>query len=69
MNPRVKKLFGTGVLIAGLCAYVLGAIAIADFVPKHWLVQLVFFAIAGIGWSLPAIPLIKWMNAEPKRRR
>jgi hypothetical protein len=66
MNPRLKKLVGTGVLLAGLVVYVLGAVALADFVPKHWLIQLLFFAVAGIGWSLPAMPLIKWMNAEPK---
>jgi hypothetical protein len=68
MNPRIKKLVGSGVMLAGLFAYVLGAIALADAIPKHWLAQLLYFAVAGIAWSLPAIPLIKWMNAEPKRR-
>ncbi len=66
MNPRIKKLIGTAVMLAGLGAYVLGAIAIADLVPKHWFLQLIYFALAGIAWALPAIPLIKWMNAEPK---
>lgn len=69
MTPRVKKLIGTGVLLAGLVVYVLGAIVLADLVPKHWLIQLLFFALAGIGWSLPAIPLIKWMNADPNGGR
>lgn len=68
MNPRIKKLIGSGVLLAGLGAYVLGATALADFVPKHGLAQFLYFAVAGIAWALPAIPLIKWMNAEPKRR-
>ena len=68
MNPRLKKLIGSGVMLGGLFAYVLGAIALADMVPKHWLAQLFYFALAGIAWSLPAIPLIKWMNAEPKKR-
>lgn len=68
MNPRVKKLIGSGVMLAGLGAYILGAIALADFVPKHWLVQLLYFAAAGIAWAMPAIPLIKWMNSEPKKR-
>lgn len=66
MNPRIKKLVGSAALLAGLVAYVLGAIVVADFVPKHWLIQLLFYATAGIGWALPAIPLIKWMNADPK---
>lgn len=69
MSPRVKKLVGTIILLGGLMGYVLGAIVIADFVPKHWLIQLVFYALAGIGWALPAIPLIKWMNADPMERR
>lgn len=67
MTPRLKKLVGTAALLFGLCAYVAGAVALADFVPAHWLAQLLYFALAGIGWSLPAIPLIKWMNADPKR--
>ena len=62
MNPRIKKLVGAAALISGL-------VAIADFVPKHWIIQLLFYAIAGIGWALPAMPLIKWMNADPKGRR
>ncbi len=69
MTPRFKKLVGTAVLLGGLVAYVLGAIVIADFVPKHWLAQLLFFATAGIGWAFPAIPLIKWMNANAKGGR
>ncbi len=69
MNPRIKKLVGAAALISGLVAYVLVAIVIADFVPKHWIIQLLFYAIAGIGWALPAMPLIKWMNADPKGRR
>lgn len=68
MTPRVKKLVGTGVLLAGLGAYVLGAVALAEFVPGHWLAQLLYFALAGIGWALPAMPLIQWMNADPKQR-
>lgn len=66
MNPRLKKLIGSAALLAGLAGYVLGAIVVADFVPGHWLAQLLFFAVAGVGWSLPAIPLLRWMNAEPK---
>ncbi len=67
MAPRIKKLIGSGALLGGLFAYVLGAVALADAVPKHWLAQLLYFAGAGIAWAFPAIPLIKWMNAEPKR--
>ncbi|MDZ7627796.1 MAG: DUF2842 domain-containing protein [Parvularculaceae bacterium] len=69
MSPRIKKLLGSALMLIGLGAYVLGAIALADVVPKYWVAQLLYFAVAGIGWALPAIPLINWMNAEPKRRR
>jgi hypothetical protein len=66
MTPRFKKLIGVLLISALLFAWVIGAVTIADHVPAHWLAQLIFFAIAGVGWAAPAIPLIKWINAKPK---
>lgn len=66
MNARNKKLLGVLLLTGLLVVWVAGAATIADLVPAHWLAQLLYFAIAGVGWSAPAIPLIRWMNREPK---
>lgn len=65
MTPRNKKLLGVFLLTGLLVGWVAGAATIADLVPAHWLAQLLYFAIAGVGWAAPAIPLIQWMNREP----
>ncbi len=66
MNPSARKFVGMIALLAGLALYVVGAVVLADYVPKHWLLQLIYFAAAGIGWAAPAIPLLKWINAAPE---
>lgn len=68
MNPRIKKLIGTLILLAGLAVYI-GAVArIAEAIPKHWLAELLYFMVAGVAWAAPAMPLIGWMNREPEDR-
>ena len=62
MNPRLKKLFGTLAMLVFLFAYVAAALAVADHLPSHWAIQLVFYAVVGTAWGLPLIPLMKWMN-------
>ena len=62
MSARVRKLIGLFGLLAFLTAYVVVATKVADHVPKHWAAQLVFFVVVGIGWGLPILPLIAWMN-------
>jgi hypothetical protein len=31
-------------------------------VPENRALQMVFFVIAGTGWFIPILPLIKWMS-------
>lgn len=47
--------------IAGFLFYVVVVLVVADHVlALHWLVELVFFAVAGIAWVWPAKWLIAW---------
>jgi hypothetical protein len=47
--------------LAGFAAYVAGAVVLADrVVGAHWLVQLVYFLVAGMLWTLPARWLMLW---------
>ena len=47
--------------IAGFLAYVVLVLLAADHVRDlHWLVELVFFAAAGVAWVWPAKWLITW---------
>ncbi len=63
MNPRLRKLVGTFALFALVIAWSLVAMAIAQFPPifnNPWLAGL-YYVVAGVGWVLPAMPLVKWM--------
>jgi hypothetical protein len=62
MSARVRKLIGLVGILAFLAAYVATVAKIADYVPKQWAAQLAFFVVAGIGWGVPIMPLIGWMN-------
>ena len=63
MNPRVRKLIGTFALFALVIVWALVAMAIAQFPPifnNPWIAGL-YYMVAGVGWVLPAMPLVKWM--------
>lgn len=64
MNPRIKKLVGTLAILVFLVVYAAGAILLADVIPQHPAIDLVYFVVAGIGWILPIIPLMVWMNKD-----
>ncbi len=63
MPPRWRKAVGLLALLMGLLLYAGAVVALADLIPDHWLVDLVFFTIAGILWVFPAARLIRWMQA------
>ena len=42
--------------------FYMDAAKVADYVPKQWAVQLGFFIVVGLGWGVPILPLISWMN-------
>jgi hypothetical protein len=47
--------------VVGFVAYVVGVVTLADhLVDAHWLLQIVYFVVAGIIWAFPAAGLIAW---------
>lgn len=47
--------------IAGFCIYVMAAVALADQVQgRHWSLSVLYFALAGVLWVLPARWLMYW---------
>ena len=67
MSPRFKKLLGLFVLLPGMAAYLMAAMVLADRVPDHWLLRLIYFLVAGLAWAFPARWLMRWINAGPSR--
>ena len=68
MPQRLRKLIGTVVLVVFIIVYSLTAmtIAAAKLPGTSGLVQLVYYAVAGLMWAAPAAGLIWWMQ-KPDR--
>ena len=65
MTPRIRKLIGSLGMLVFLFAYVGGAAALGARLPDVFVLKLAYFAVAGVLWGLPLLPLIRWMNREP----
>jgi hypothetical protein len=68
MKIRTRKLIGAFALLALVAMWSLLAMALAQSVLTdiNGLVAVIFYVVAGLGWVLPAMLLIKWM-ARPDR--
>ncbi len=64
MPVRMRKLIGGIALIALVIVWALVAMAFAQ-VPaifENGLLSFVYYVLAGLGWVLPAMPLVSWMS-------
>ena len=68
MTIRTRKLVGAVALIALVIVWSLTAMALAQTVLTSisGLVATIYYVLAGLGWVLPAMPLIKWMSRPDK---
>jgi hypothetical protein len=64
MSIRTRKLIGTVALLALITVWALLAMALAQVIlpAADGAVALLYYALAGLGWVLPAMPLIAWMQ-------
>src|SRR5262249_18795325 len=70
MRMRTRKLVGTVALLALVTAWALIAMAVAQFAFRstNELAAWIFYAVVGLGWVLPAMPLISWMSRPDEGR-
>jgi uncharacterized protein DUF2842 len=70
MPIRIRKLIGTIALLLLACVWALLAMALAQSILTdiNGFVAVVFYVVAGLGWVLPAMPLIAWMQRPDKVR-
>jgi hypothetical protein len=68
MTIRTRKLIGTVGLLVLVCVWGLLAMALAQSVLTdiNGFVAAIFYVVAGLGWVLPAMPLISWMSRPDK---
>ncbi len=69
MPIRTRKLFGTiALLVLALVWSMMGmAIAQMPWLASSGLRQAIFYVVAGMGWVLPAMPIVSWMS-RPDRQ-
>ena len=64
MPIRLRKLLGAITLIVLVVTWTLLAMALAQsaVVQANGAIEVIYYVIAGLGWVLPAMPLIRWMS-------
>ena len=62
MTAHQRKAVGSVLTLLFLAGYIWAATVVGSFVPKAWWAQLAYYAVVGIAWGLPIVPLMYWMN-------
>ena len=62
MKARARKLIGLVGILAFLAFYVGLVLKASSYVPDHGPAQFAFYLVAGLGWGIPILPLLSWMN-------
>jgi hypothetical protein len=68
MTIRLRKLIGTIALLTLVIVWALVAMALAQPVlaTGNLVAEAAYYVLAGIGWVVPAMPLISWMSRPDK---
>ena len=71
MPIRLRKFLGTIALIVLVTVWALVAMALAQAPAIHnnAIVSVAYYVIAGLGWVLPAMPIVAWMGRPGIRDR
>ena len=67
---RLRKLLGTLALLVLVVVWALLAMALAQAPAIHdsSVLSVAYYVIAGIGWVLPAMPIVSWMGRPGVRK-
>jgi len=69
MPVRLRKCVGALALFVLVIVWALLAMAFAQApaIRDNAAASLIYYVIAGLGWVLPAMPLVRWMSGRPDR--
>jgi Protein of unknown function (DUF2842) len=64
MPIRLRKLIGAVALIVLVTTWALVAMALAQSptIKANGFVEVLYYVVAGLGWVLLAMPLVRWMQ-------
>jgi len=68
MTIRTRKFFGTIALLVLVVVWSLMGMTIAQtpWLANSGLLQAIFYVVAGLGWVLPAMPIVSWGCGSPR---
>jgi hypothetical protein len=66
MPIRLRKFIGTVMLLVLVIVWALVAMALAQFpaIRDNAILSVAYYVIAGLGWVLPAMPIVSWMSRK-----
>jgi hypothetical protein len=65
MRSRQRKLIGAIFMVVFVVVYALAAMMLAQVTAlkvESSVLRLLIFAVLGLGWAVPMVPLIAWME-------
>ncbi len=67
MPLRLRKFIGAIALFVLVIVWALVAMALAQApaIRENAILSVAYYVIAGLGWALPAIPIVTWMSRKP----
>lgn len=67
MPIRLRKFIGAVLLFVLVIVWALVAMAMAQAPAIHdsAIISIAYYVIAGIGWVVPALPIVTWMSRNP----
>ncbi len=70
MPIRLRKFIGAVALLALVMVWALVAMALAQsaLTDVNGFVATLYYIVAGLGWVLPAMPIISWMSKPAKAK-
>ena len=64
MPPRLRKFIGAIALFVLVIVWALLAMTLAQVpaIRENAIASVLYYVVAGIGWVLPAMPIVSWMS-------
>lgn len=68
MPPRARRFAASIGMLAFLAFWIWGAVMIGERLPDIQIIKMIFFVVAGMGWGIPLIPLLRWAERVPSSK-
>lgn len=62
MPVAVKKMLGSLFIFAFLLTWIFVGVTMSRFIPQNVVAATIYYAVVGIGWAFPLMPVLKWME-------